>query len=177
MAGPHLRVGHRTVTKKEERTNGADIGVVVDIRVPGQLQLRTGDLIQVKKSTALMPGRTGREDTWTIKRRQLHDLLEHSASAAYWLIRGTGDVLVVPAKFLSAVEGATAGASSKQFTVGYTVIRHTAAPMEQYLPDLVVGLWLGSSSSRTLQAAQGTGRTTRPRFALTIDVVLEPMQG
>jgi hypothetical protein len=49
--------------------------------------------------------------------------------------------------------------------------------MEQYLPDLVVGLWLGSSSERTLQAAQGTGRTTRPRFALTIDIVLEHMEG
>lgn len=177
VAGPHLRVGHRTVTKKEERTNGADIGVVVDIRVPGQLQLRTGDLIQVKKSTALMTGRTGREDTWTIKCRQLHDLLEHSASAAYWLIRGTGDVLVVPAKFLAAVEAATARLSSKQFTVGHTAIRHTAVPLEQYLPDLVVGLWLGSSSDRTLQAAQGTDRTTRPRFALTIDVVLASLEG
>ncbi|MCX4633470.1 hypothetical protein [Streptomyces sp. NBC_01443] len=177
VGGPHLRVGHRTVTKKEERTNGADIGVVVDVRVPGRLQLRTGDLIQVKKSTALTPGRTGREDTWTIKRRQLHDLLEHSASAVYWLIRGTGDVLVVPAKFLAAVEGAAARPSSKQFTVGHAAIRHTAVPMEQYLPDLVVGLWLGSSSDRTLQAAQGTSRTTRPRFALTIDVVLEPMLG
>lgn len=172
VAGPHLRVGHRTVTKKEERTNGADIGVVVDIRVPGRLQLRTGDLIQVKKSS-----RTGREDTWTIKRRQLHDLLEHSASAVYWLIRGTGDVFVVPAKFFAAVEGAIARPSSKQFTVGHAAVRHTAVPMEQYLPDLVVGLWLGSSSDRTLQAAQGTGRTTRPRFALTIDVVLEPMEG
>ncbi|MEU9567571.1 hypothetical protein AB0D16_37240 [Streptomyces sp. NPDC048161] len=177
LGGPHLRVGHRTVTKKEERTNGADIGVVVDIRVPGQLQLRIGDLIQVKKSTALTPGRTGREDTWTIKRRQLHDLLEHSASAVYWLIRGTGDVIVVPAKFLSAVEAATAHPASQQFTVGYTAVRHTAVPMEQYLPDLVVGLWLGNSSEHTLQAAQGTGRTTRPRFALTIDVVLEPMEG
>ncbi|MFF2005536.1 hypothetical protein ACFVYP_31210 [Kitasatospora sp. NPDC058201] len=179
VPGPHLRVGHRTVTKKEERTNGADIGVVVDIRVPGRLQLRTGDLIQVKKSTALTPGRgrTGREDTWTVKRRQLHDLLEHSASAVYWLIRGSGDVLVVPAKFLAAVEGAAALPSSKQFTVGHTAVRHTAVPMEQYLPDLVVGLWLGSSSDRTLQAAQGTGRTTRPRFALTIDVVLEPGEG
>ncbi|WP_405417554.1 hypothetical protein [Streptomyces microflavus] len=81
---------------------------------------------------------------------------------------------MVPTKFLSAVEGATASDSSQQFTVGYTVIRHTAVPMKQYLPDLVVGLWLGSSD-RTLQAAQGTGRTTRPRFALTIDVVLEYM--
>lgn len=42
-AGPHLRVGHRTVTKKEERANGADIGVVVDVRLPGRLHLRTGD--------------------------------------------------------------------------------------------------------------------------------------
>ncbi|RSS83473.1 hypothetical protein EF919_39195, partial [Streptomyces sp. WAC02707] len=49
VTGPHLRVGHRTVTKKEERGNGADIGVVVDVRAPGRLQLRTGDLIQVKK--------------------------------------------------------------------------------------------------------------------------------
>lgn len=177
VAGPHLQVGHRTVTKKEERTSGADIGVVVDVRVPGRLQLRTGDLIQVKKSATLTPGRAGREDTWTIKRRQLHDLLGHSASAVYWLIHGTGDVLVVPAKFLAAVEGATARPSSQQFTVGYAAVRHTAVPMEQYLPDLIVGLWLGSSSEQTLQAAQGSGHTTRPRFALTIDVVLEGMEG
>jgi hypothetical protein len=177
VASPHLRVGHRTVTKKEERAHGADIGVVVDVRVPGRLHLRTGDLIQVKKSAALMPGRAGREDSWPVKRRQLHDLLEHSASSVYWLIRGNGDVLVVPAKFLAAVEGATARPSAQQFTVGYTAIRHTAVTMEQYLPDLVVGLWLGSSSERTLQAAQGTGRTTRPRFALTIDIVLEHMEG
>ncbi|MFE9941945.1 hypothetical protein [Streptomyces hirsutus] len=176
VASPHLQVGHRTVTKNEERASGADIGVVVDIRVPGHLQLRTGDLIQVKKSAALTPRRTRREDTWTVKRRQLHDLLEHSASAVYWLIRATGDVLVVPAKYLAAIENAIARPSAKQFTVGYTAVRHTAVAMEQYLPDLIVGLWLGSSE-RTLQAAQGTGRTTRPRFALTIDVVLEPLQG
>ncbi|WP_405968947.1 hypothetical protein OG613_48535 (plasmid) [Streptomyces sp. NBC_00015] len=172
VVGPHLRVGHRTVPRKEERASGADIGVVVDVRVPGQLQLRTGDLIQVKKA----PGR-GREDSWAIKRRQLHDLLEHSASAVYWLIRSTGDILVVPAKFLAAVEGATARPSSKQFTVGYTAVRHTAIPMEQYLPDLIVGLWLGSNGEKTLRAAQGTGRTTRPRFALTIDVVLGHLGG
>jgi hypothetical protein len=172
-AGPHLRVGHRTVTKREEKTSGADIGVIVDVRVPGHLQLRTGDLIQVKKA----PRGTGREDRWTIKRRQLHDLLEHSASAVYWLIRKTGDVLVVPAKYLAAVEGATARASSQQFTVGYQAVRQTAIRMEQYLPDLVVGLWLGSSSERTLQAAQGTGSTTRPRFALTIDIVLDRTEG
>ncbi|MEU2931188.1 hypothetical protein ABZ636_40410 [Streptomyces sp. NPDC007251] len=176
VAGPHLRVGHRTVTKNEERVSGADIGVVVDIRVPGQLKLRTGDLIQVKKSAALTPGRTGREDTWTVKRRQLHDLLEHSASAVYWLIRATGDILVIPAKYLAAIENAIARPSAKQFTVGYTAIRHTAVAMEQYLADLMVGLWLGSNSERTLQAAQGTGRTTRPRFALTIDIMLERMQ-
>lgn len=177
VTGPHLRVGHRTVTKREERSNGADVGVVVDVRVPGRLQPRTGDLIQVKKSVALTPGRAGREDAWTVKREQLHTLLEHSASAVYWLIRGNGDVLVVPAKFLAAVDGATARPSSKQFTVGYTAVRHTAVAMEQYLPDLVVGLWPGSSSDRTLQAAQGTGRTTRPRFALIIDIVLEHMEG
>jgi hypothetical protein len=177
VAGPHLRVGHRTVTKKEERTSGADIGVVVDVHVPGRLRLRTGDLIQVKKSTALTPGRAGREDSWTIKRRQLHDLLEHSASAVYWLIQGTGDLLVVPAKFLAAIEGATARPSSQQFTASYAAIRHTAIPMEQYLTDLTVGLWLGSSSERTLHAAQGTGRTTRPRFALTIDILLAGQEG
>ncbi|MEW2426131.1 hypothetical protein AB0911_37115, partial [Streptomyces nigra] len=176
-AGPHLGAGHRTVTKKEERANGADIGVVVDVRVPGRLHLRTGDLIQVKKSAALMPSRAGREDSWTVKRRQLHDQLEHSASSVYWLVRGNGDVLVVPAKFLAAVEGATARLSSQQFTVGYTAVRHTAVTMEQYLPDPVVGLWLSSSSERTLQAAQGTGPTTRPRFALSIAIVLEHMEG
>ncbi|MET9803417.1 hypothetical protein [Streptomyces sp. NPDC006368] len=129
------------MTRNEERTSGADIGVVVDIGVPSRLQLRMGEFIQVKKSAALTPGRTGRtrrEDTWTIKRRQLHDLLEHSASAVYWLIRAAGDVLVVPAKYLAAAGSGTARPSSKQFTVGCTAVRHTTVPMEQYLPDLMV---------------------------------------
>ena len=95
----------------------------------------------------------------------------------YWLIRSTGDILVVPAKFLAAIEGATVRPSSKQLTVGYTAVRHTAIPMEQYLPDLIVGLWLGSNSENTLRAAQGTSRATKPRFALTIDVVLDHLDG
>lgn len=87
------------MTKNEEKTNGADVGVVVDVRVPGGLQL--------------------------------HTLLEHSASAVYWLICCAGDVLVVPAKFLVAIENATARPSSKQFTVGYAAVRHTAILLEQ----------------------------------------------
>lgn len=46
----------------------------------------------------------------------------------------------------------TASPSAQQFTVGCTAIRHTAVTTEQYLPDLVVGLWLGGSE-RTLQTA------------------------
>ncbi|MGX1218886.1 hypothetical protein [Streptomyces ambofaciens] len=80
-AGPHLRVGHRTVTKKEERANGADIGVVVDVRLPGRLHTCAREtLIQVKKSAVLTPGCAGREDSWTDKRHQLHDLENRSSS-------------------------------------------------------------------------------------------------
>jgi hypothetical protein len=165
---PQLEVASRAVPKKEERKIGADIGIVVDVDIPRHLRIRLGDLVQVKKAEALIPSQSQR-NAWKINGPQLKTLLGQSATAVYWLIAREGEVLVVPAKFLSGI-GQAAGRSGSQFTVGHADVRHVAVPLHRYLADLVVGLWLGSSDAATLAAADGSHGATRPRHVLTIRV-------
>ncbi|MGW4147506.1 hypothetical protein [Streptomyces albogriseolus] len=167
---PDIELASRQVTKKEESTTGADIGIVVDVQASGQLRMRWGDLVQVKKADALIPSRP-RRDAWRIHRNQLHKLLEHSPTAAYWLILGDGDLLVVPAKYLAAMSNATER-QADHLLVRRCDVRHVAVPLAHYLTDLIVGMWLGGNDEATLSAAEGRTPGNRPRQVLGITVTV-----
>ncbi|MGW3649247.1 hypothetical protein [Streptomyces sp. NPDC000878] len=166
---PEVELASRQETKHAEKGNGADVGIVLDVAVPGRMTARIGDLVQVKKAKALIPSAPHR-DTWKIDDTQLATLLDQSATATYWLIPDSGEVRVLPAKFLAAVrDGKTGGTGS--FTVGHTEIRNSAIGLEHYLTDLITGLWLGSGG-RPLAAASGHDPRNRPTFFLRINVTL-----
>lgn len=167
---PEVALASRQETKNAEKATGADIGIVLEVTVPGRLTTRIGDLVQVKKANALIPS-ASRSDSWKINRLQLDTLLELSSTATYWLIPGSGDVYVVPAKFLAAVGAARSGRDSL-FTVGHSDVRHAAVSLEHYLTDLAAGMWLGSTSAATLSAAAGENPANRPEFFLNIKVTL-----
>ncbi|MEC7055646.1 hypothetical protein RFN57_25685 [Streptomyces violaceochromogenes] len=166
---PEVVLASRQETKHAERGNGADVGIVLDAAAPGRMTARIGDLVQVKKADALIPSAPHR-DAWKIDRVQLTTLLDQSATATYWLIPGSGEVRVVPAKFLAAI-GAAKGGSTGLFTVGHTEVRNSAIGLEHYLTDLITGLWLGSSGT-ALTAASGSDPRNRPTFFLRINVTL-----
>jgi hypothetical protein len=166
---PEVAVASRQETKHAERGTGADVGIVLDIDMPGRMETRIGDLVQVKKADALIPSAPER-DAWKIDRDQLATLLEHSATACYWLIPESGHLYVLPAKFLAAI-GAATGGSASSFTVGHTMVRNSAIGLEQYLTDMITGLWLGGSGT-ALEAASGQDRRNRPAFFLRINVTL-----
>ncbi|MFJ6435385.1 hypothetical protein [Streptomyces sp. NPDC091416] len=87
------------------------------------------------------------------------------------LIPSSGNVYVVPAKFLAAVGAARSGRDSL-FTVGHSDVRHAAVSLEHYLTDLTVGMWLGGTSAATLSAASGENPANRPEFFLNIKATL-----
>ncbi|MBY8869386.1 hypothetical protein [Streptomyces sennicomposti] len=166
---PQVMLASRQETKHAERGNGADIGITLDVAAPGRLAARTGDLVQVKKAKALIPSAPN-SDSWEIDAAQLTTLLDRSATAAYWLIPDSGDVRVVPAKFLAAVRDGKAG-DTGSFTVGHTDIRNSAIGLEHYLTDLITGLWLGGGGA-VLAAASGHDPRNRPAFFLRVNVLL-----
>ncbi|MFE9938934.1 hypothetical protein [Streptomyces hirsutus] len=166
---PEVVLASRQETKHAEKRNGADVGIVLDVAAPGRMAAQIGDLVQVKKAQALIPSAPPR-DSWKIESPQLATLLDQSATAAYWLISGSGEIRVVPAKFLAALKaGKTSGSCS--FTIGHTEIRNSAIGLEHYLTDLVTGLWLGSSGT-ALTAANGHDARNRPTFFLRVNVTL-----
>ncbi|MFI6066997.1 hypothetical protein ACIA47_17315 [Micromonospora sp. NPDC051227] len=164
-----ISIKQRTVPKSEERRIGADLGILVTVSVGGELHVRFGEVVQVKK-TNLFIRRTGQYDSWRIEVRQLHDLLAVSPTAAYWLIRKSGDVLVVPAKFLQAVGAERCRNAQQTFTLRYTDVRHTAIGLDQYLCDLTLGMWVGSAEPGTVTFVSGSNSRTSPANVLEIQV-------
>lgn len=168
-APTQIALAQRTVPKTEEKTIGADLGIVVHAELPDALMARFGDLVQVKKTILLTsPGLL--TDGWRIDVDQLAKLLRYSATATYWLIRRSGEVLVVPAKLLMALYDGRATPRPATFTARYGDVRHAAIPLEQHLVDLVIGMWAGSAAPDTLSVADGTNGRTRPRHILDVSV-------
>lgn len=172
-SNPILTVRQRPTSKKlEEPEYGCDLAWVLNANVSGQYKSAWADLVQVKKSTALYkrdgPAHT---DAWIIKNDQLDQILKWSATATYWLIAAAGEVLVVPAKHLLALKnGVEKRALAQTFTIGYNDVRSAAIPLEQYLLDLLIGQWIGTTAEDTVKFARGENANIRPRVVLEITI-------
>ncbi|WP_143447392.1 hypothetical protein [Kineosporia sp. R_H_3] len=156
-----VRCDYRRIPKSEEATVYADLAIVVDIDILGELRTKVADLVQVKKT--LYNGATTApppNDRWKIDLLQLHGLLAKSPTSAYWLMCHDGTVLVVPAKLLDAIRQARAASDQKTIIVNYTQVRHAAVGLDTYFIDLCIGTWLGSSGVDLVELARGDGTST-----------------
>lgn len=171
---PALRLLQREISKNEEETEyGCDLAFLVKASAPDVYRMEWADLVQVKKSRAMSTANATAltSDSWTIKIKQLNTLIGKSATAVYFLICAEGEILVVPARYLLGfVHGKEGAENNDTRTLGYNDIRSAAIPLEQYLIDLLVGQWLGSSSQETLGFVGGNQKL-KPR--LVIEAIIE----
>lgn len=171
---PVLSVQQRPASKTiEEPKYGCDIAWIITGVVRGSFDATWVDLVQVKKSSALQrqTKKSSRPDSWRIDIEQLNKILKWSATSTYWLIGSAGNILVIPAKHLAAVSRGTGKSSgAKSFTVGYNDARSVAIPLEQYLVDLLIGQWLGTSSDDVVQFAHGENTNIRPRTIIEVGI-------
>lgn len=170
---PSLKISRREVSKgKEEKKYGCDLAFLVRVQAQGVYQMEWAAVVQVKKTLA-KPG-SSTADTWEIKVAQLETLLKTCPSAVYFLICGHGEVLVVPARHLFGfVRGKAQLAVTKSRDLGYNDVRSAAIPLEQYIVDLLVGQWTGSSDDAMIafvQNDQGLG----PRHLVELDIEFAP---
>lgn len=111
-----------------------------------------------------------RADSWRIDTQQLRDILEWSATASYWLLGAAGEVLVVPASHLAAIRDGAKRLRGSAFTVGYHEVRTAAIPLEQYVLDLLIGHWVGTSAETVLRFARGEDSRIRPRIIIEVQL-------
>lgn len=171
---PELKLLQREISKNvEESEYGCDLAFLVKASARDVYWMEWADLVQVKKSLVMSDADATElsSDSWSITIKQLNTLIGKSATAVYFLICAKGEILVVPARFLLGfVRGKKGSEKNLTRTLGYNDIRSAAISLEQYLIDLLIGQWLGSSSQDTLDFIGGNQKL-KPR--LVIEAVIE----
>lgn len=166
-----VQLDHRPVPKTVERRWGCDLALVLDADLPGQMSLALATLIQVKKSGALAESGHSKRESWTIAREQLDDLQQRTDAAFYWLLLSSGEVACVPARILNGIAAARAlPAEQRTFVVGYREIRHAAIPLDQFVPELVTGTWVGTHRPDVVSFARGEHSRIEPQRIFTISL-------
>ena len=150
---------------------------MVQGRVHGALRVESAELVQVKKPEVVKAEEGFFRDAWRVDTRQLTDILEWSQTAAYWLIDPGGEVFATPARLLRAILQEQGKLSQGSAVVPYGTVRSMAIPLRQFLVDLVVGLWIGTTRADTLCFAKGESGRTRPRHIVEIEVRIGEKQG
>lgn len=176
---PALEVKQRPISKtQEEPRYGCDLAWLLTADVPGRYFATWVDLVQVKKSKVLQEGKGA--DSWRIEAKQLQTLLDWSQTAAYWLITRTGDLLIVPARHFRAIHDGRKreqGKSPAAFTVGYLEVRSAAISLDQYLIDLLIGQWVGTTVEKVVQFVKGENSRIKPRIVVEIRIARHPNDG
>ena len=159
----------RAVPKKEEDEYGCDVVILVNGSVRDSVAFAACELVQVKKPERKQ-GTNEYRDAWRISTGQLTDVTGYSQSATYWLIGTAGEVFAVPAKVLSAFASGQGKAEQNSFTINYSDIRSASIPLKQFIVQLVLGLWLGTTDERTLKFARGEEFGVVPQRVFEITV-------
>lgn len=152
---------------RDERTVGADIGILIGLHLPGVLEIETGHLVQVKQSL----DRSGENPpVWKIDIPQLDKLLAHDPTATYWLLAQHKDerVLSVPAKYLKAVAAGRGVQATADLR--YEDVRHAAVPLSEEIFNMFLGLWIGSQDAAATAAGQNTNHIPAHMFSIDVSV-------
>jgi hypothetical protein len=172
---PMLRLSQREIAKCTEETEyGCDLAFVVKAHAKDVYRMEWASLVQVKKTLVKRASASTTADTWKIDIAQLQTLIEACATSVYFLICAEGEVLVVPARHLMGyVNGGSKGSAAKSRTLGYNDIRSAAIPFQQYLVDLLVGQWIGTTATDTLEFINGN-TSLKPRHILEVEIEFSP---
>jgi hypothetical protein len=166
-----ISVSQRPVSKTEEKKWGCDIALVLSVDIPQTVFLRQAELVQVKKSEAFARKTSSYPaEKWRIDVLQLNTLLKMSQSANYWLIASSGEILCVTGRWIRGLIEGRGGSAHGRVTIGYSELRHMAISIEQFLPEIFVGTWVGSNDEETLRFASGAGSSINPRHIFEISI-------
>lgn len=173
--GASITIEDRQTTKAEETAHGADLAFLVNVSVPGAFVFESAELVQCKKAAREGGAGTPFIDAYDIDVQQLKDITSVSQTAVYWLFGPHGELLVVPARLLFAIIAGSGRDRQGSARVYYAQVRSMSIPLHQFLVDLFLGGWIGSSTERALSVAKGDDPYLRPRRILEVTVKLDTL--
>ncbi|GAA4636814.1 hypothetical protein GCM10023196_088050 [Actinoallomurus vinaceus] len=168
-----ISVSHRPTHKTTEEPQwGCDIALLLNADIRPDIRIELAELVQIKKSQAFAAGKSAAlHEKWRIDVPQLVALLKRSQSAGYWLVLSTGEVVCLTARWIHALVSGRDALGQHSLTIGYNDIRHAAVPVEQYLPELFLGTWIGSADESTVTFARGENANAKPRHIFEVSVI------
>ena len=170
---PSVSFSQMQITKEAESTYGCDISFILKGQVHGACDIESAELVQVKKPEMV---RTDHQieryfrHAWRISVSQLQHIINFSQTATYWLIQPNGQVFAVPARLLYAIIKGAEKLHQSTVTISYDQVRSQAITLAQFLVDLFIGVWLGTSREDVLRFARGEDLRTKPRYVVKIRV-------
>ncbi|WP_437646956.1 hypothetical protein [Sorangium sp. So ce362] len=173
--GASITIEDRQTTKSEETEHGADLAIVVNVSVPGAFLFRSAELIQCKKPAREGGAGTQFIDAYDIDVQQIRTITSVSQTAVYWLFGRYGELLVVPARLLFAIIAGSGRERQGAARVHYADVRSMSIPLQQFLVDLFMGGWIGSSTERALSVANGDDPYLRPRRILEVTMKVDTL--
>jgi hypothetical protein len=173
---PNLRLSQREIAKcAEEPQYGCDLAFIVKVHAKDVYRMEWAGLVQVKKTLA-KKAHAATADSWKIDIAQLQTIIKACSTSVYFLVCAHGEVLVVPSRHLMGyVRGRAGNGKAKSCTLGYNDVRSAAIPLEQYLVDLLVGQWIGTTAEETLDFINGNS-SLKPRHIVQVEIEFAPKQ-
>lgn len=170
-----ISVSHRPSHKTTEEPRwGCDVALLLNADIRPNVRIELAELVQVKKSQAFAAKKsTALHEKWRIDIPQLVALLDRSQSAGYWLVLSTGEVVCLTARWIHALARGRDALGHRTVTIGYNEVRHAAVPMEQFLSELFIGMWIGSVDESTVAFARGDDANVRPRHIFEVSVIAD----
>jgi hypothetical protein len=170
-----ISIDYRPTHKTTEEPHwGCDIALLLNADIRPDVRIELAELVQVKKSQAFVARKSSApHEKWRIDVPQLVALLDRSQSAGYWLVLSTGEVVCLTARWIHALARGRDALGQRSVTIGYNDIRHAAVPMEQFLPELFLGTWIGSADESTVAFARGENANVKPRHIFEVSVIAE----
>lgn len=150
------KYGHGSIDVSEppvreyEKVWGADIGIVVDLKVAGTVSHRWGYLLQAKKAQG-----SPKPTRWDIDRQQAQDIILRS-NASYYLLYSpeteAGLPWVIPAKtVLSALDAQEKWNGNDRRSIPYRVGQALGKPFADFFVEDVIGAWSGEPDSKLVE--------------------------
>jgi hypothetical protein len=106
---------------------------------------------------------------------RLSRLIELSQTAAYWLYDPDGGIHVVPARLIEALRLGSFDPPIGTITVSRSRLKSMFIALDQFMIDLLTGVWLGTSTERAFTAADGNDEHYAADATFEIKVVRQTL--
>lgn len=145
---------------RQEKKTGADLGILLTVRIAKQFEWKKALLIQVKKMQEgkRKSGERFWRGSWLIERAQMETLNNQTDASFYWLMSPedfSPSQRILPASLTMGIVQQATSANIDKPTIGDGAVSRCSHSLAHFLLYDVISGWHGSSNNRLVGFASG----------------------